>query len=116
MLPKQPILRAAAGPPPCIPKWPPLTCQVSGTVCVSLPVRVTLLDGGGPVAQGGGEDGSAMLHQNRADGSVIAGCSTVQRGPGVGRCQESQGVGFPNPHIPPASGYASLTSRDCRGN
>lgn len=68
----------------------PRTCQVGGAVCIALPIRVALFDGGGPIAECGGEDGRTMLYQRCADGSVIAGSGTMQWRPGSRRISERE--------------------------
>lgn len=76
----------------CQPPPPPQphTCQVHGAVRIALTIRVALFDGGSAVAECGGEDGRAMLHQCCADGSVVAGGGTVQWRPGGGRVSERE--------------------------
>lgn len=54
------------------PQAQPRTCQVGGTVCVALSVRVALFDGSGAVTESGGKDGRTVLYQGGADGSVVA--------------------------------------------
>lgn len=113
-------------PPPPPDPAPPRTCQVRGAVAVTLPVGVALLDGGGAVAERGGEDGRAVLHQRRADGRVVARGRAVQRRPrrGGGRerrerppaggpVRRRRPVPSPAPRPPRGPG---LTSRGCRGS
>lgn len=110
--------------PPPSPRGVPRTCQVSGAVGVTLAVGVALLDGGGSVAERGGEDCCAVLHQRRADGRVVARRRAVQRCPRRGGVREWPRIRprVPRPAAPsrptpaPRGSESELTSRGCQGS
>ncbi|KAG8143694.1 hypothetical protein E2320_000877, partial [Naja naja] len=71
------LLAVERGPPP-VQLLLAIPAQHAEALVVAFSIRVALLDGQAPVAEGGGKDGGPVLHQRDADGSVVARSCAVQ--------------------------------------